>query len=97
MLFYHRTSAVDAAAILREGFRDGRGRFLMDLEFTGVWLSTEPLDEDPNPHRLTLLQIEIPEEQIAPFEWIEEGKTCREFLVPAAFVNHFGPPVRLSE
>ncbi len=39
MVPFHRTTAACAAAILREGFRDGRGRYLTDQEWSGVWLS----------------------------------------------------------
>jgi hypothetical protein len=34
-----------------------------------------------------VLDLEIPEEIVAPFEWIEEDKGYREFLVPVEIVN----------
>jgi hypothetical protein len=37
-----------------------------------------------------LLQIEIAEDRLAAFEWIEEGKTYREWLVPAAVLKGAG-------
>jgi hypothetical protein len=42
-------------------------------------------------HGDTLLAIDVPEEEIADYEWIEEGKTYREFLIPAVIANRFGP------
>ena len=36
-----------------------------------------------------MLDLEIPEEIVAPFEWIEEDKGYREFLVPAEIVNRY--------
>jgi hypothetical protein len=44
MRFYHSTTTVAAEQILREGFRDGTGRYLTDHEFSGVWLSNFALD-----------------------------------------------------
>ena len=38
-----------------------------------------------------LLDLEIPEEIVAPFEWIAEDKAYREFLVPAEIVNRYLP------
>jgi hypothetical protein len=40
--------------------------------------------------RDTVLQIDIPEPDVAPFEWIEAGKPYREFLVPTRLVNRYG-------
>ena len=34
--------------------------------------------------------MEIEPDLVAPFEWIEEGKPYREFLVPAAVLNTQG-------
>ena len=39
-----------------------------------------------------VLTVDIPEERITRYEWIEEGKPYREFLAPAAVVNRFGLP-----
>ena len=46
MKLYHRTDVLAARAILRAGFRDGRGTYLTRHVFTGVWLSDRPLDEN---------------------------------------------------
>jgi hypothetical protein len=37
-----------------------------------------------------LLAVEVPAAVVEFYEWIEEGKTYREFLVPAALVNAQG-------
>lgn len=89
MRCYHRTD--DSDAILRDGFRDGVGRYMTDTEFTGVWLSDRPLDANEGAVGDVVLSIEIPEEVVVPFEWVEEFKSYREFLVPAAIVNRYGP------
>jgi len=34
-----------------------------------------------------LLQLDLPEQTIADYEWIEDGKTYREWLVPARLIN----------
>jgi hypothetical protein len=87
MLLYHRTSAANAAQILRDGFRDGVGRYLTDREWAGVWLSDAPLDSNEGAEGDTLLQIELPEQAITDYEWIEDGKPYREWLVPADLIN----------
>ena len=38
------------------------------------------------------MALEIPEEAISQFEWIEGKKPYREFLVPADILNEYGPP-----
>ena len=85
MKLYHRTPAADS--IINEGFRDSEGTYMTAHKFKGVWLSDRPLDSNEGTKGTTLLRIEIPEETIAEFEWIEEGKPYREFLVPAQIVN----------
>ena len=59
---------------------------------TGVWLSNEPLDGNEGAKGDTVLAIEIPEDLLAEYEWVEEGKPYREFMVPAEIVNRYGPP-----
>lgn len=85
MKFYHRTTHADA--ILANGFRDARGQYMTDREWEGVWISTTPLDDGMS---APVLEIEIAEELVAEYEWVEEGKPYREFLVPAALLNEHG-------
>lgn len=90
MRFFHRTTAAAAEEILRSGFRDSEGTYLTELVWRGVWVSDEPLDEsDGAPHGSILLVIEcaLDAEYFADYEWIEEGKPYREWLVPAAVLN----------
>ena len=92
MRLFHITATADAEAILKEGFRDGTGHYLTDQEWTGVWVSTEPFD-GYDADAKTLFTIEIPEDVISEFEWVQPGMRLREFLVPAALLNSYGPPV----
>jgi hypothetical protein len=89
LLFYHRTSAAVAATILREGFRDGTGNYLTDRKWSGVWLASEPLDENEGAFGDTLLEVQVrgTSETLARYEWIEEGKGYREWLIPAAILR----------
>lgn len=87
---FHRTTQVVAEQILRGGFRNTTGRYLTDREWSGVWVSDRPLDNSEGASGAVLLQIEIAEDRLAAFEWIEEGKTYREWLVPAAVLNGAG-------
>ena len=44
-----------------------------------------------------LLCLDIPDDVLEPYEWIEEGKPYREFLTPAEIVNSYGPPQLCDE
>jgi hypothetical protein len=92
MILYHRTSTEAAIAILRQGFRDATGRYMTDRVHTGVWLSDRPLDVNEGVAGETLLRISLnlSEKQIAEYEWIEEGKGYREWLIPSELVNTAG-------
>lgn len=65
-------------------------RYLTDREWSGVWVSDQPLDNSEGASGEALLQIEIVENRIAAFEWVEAGKQYREWLVPAAVLNDAG-------
>jgi hypothetical protein len=62
---------------------------MTDREWSGVWLSAQPLDGNDGAWGEALLCVDIActEGEISCFEWVEEGKTHREWLIPAAFVN----------
>lgn len=89
MKLYHKTSAADS--ILAHGFKDSYGPYLTNEICGGVWLSDRPLDVNEGADGDTLLFLEIPEDVVGKYEWIEDGKTYREFLVPAETVNRYGP------
>ena len=91
--FYHRTSA--GKQILDQGFRDREALYGVigaNKTFRGVWLSDRPLDAADCIDGDTLLKIEIPETLLVDYEWIEDGKHYREWLIPAEVVNACGPP-----
>jgi len=94
--FFHRTD--NANAILSSGFKDGTGNYLTTNEYSGVWLSNVPLDANEGAFGETLLLVELdmPEGELSQFEWIEEGKGYREWLIPAALINDKGK-VRIVE
>ncbi|MBR0914888.1 hypothetical protein [Bradyrhizobium japonicum] len=87
MILYHRTSAAIAERILCDGFRDGVGTYMTSDEHSGVWLSNVPLDVNEGAPGDTLLRLELPEQIIASYEWIEKGKPYREWLIPAQLIN----------
>lgn len=90
MKFYHRTSRKNAAAILKKGFRDATGEYgARDRKFSGVWLSAVPLDENEGACGDVLLEVKVslPESRFERYEWGEEGKSYREWLIPSALIN----------
>jgi hypothetical protein len=92
LTLFHRTTTEAAVLILGQGFRDGRGRYLTTQEWTGVWVSDVPLDNNEGATGEALLRIALTldESEIAHYEWIEEGKGYREWLIPAALLNEHG-------
>ena len=92
MILYHRTSTEAATAILREGFRDATGRYMTDRLHSGVWLSAVPLDLNSGGGGDAVLRISLnlSEKRLAEYEWVEEGKEYREWLIPSELVNAGG-------
>jgi hypothetical protein len=88
MILFHITGKDAAASILVGGFVDGEGRYMTDKTFEGVWLSDRPLDEAKPFNAAVTLQVEFPPDVVlADYEWVEEGKDYREWLVPAEMIN----------
>src|SRR5262249_4188805 len=94
---YHCTTEAGARQILADGFRDHTDRYMTDREWTGVWVSDVPLDNSEGASGETVLKVEIAEEILTPYEWLEEGKSHREWLVPAAILNKAGQVSRFQE
>lgn len=89
MILYHRTDPQAAENILQQGFRDSVGNYMTKNTYSGVWLSNVPLDENEGAGGDILLEVntDMTESETTQYEWIEEGKGYREFLVPAAEIN----------
>jgi hypothetical protein len=87
MILYHRTSAANAAQILRNGFRDGVGHYLTDQEWVGAWVSNVSPEVNEGAEGDTLLQVELSEQAVADYEWIEEDEPYREWLVLADLID----------
>lgn len=89
MILYHRTTRDAADAILKAGFKDMTGNYLTANEYSGVWVSDSPLDSNEGiaDNATVLIEIELDEAPIARYEWIEEEKSYREWLIPAEIVN----------
>jgi hypothetical protein len=87
--YFHTT---DAAAMLRDGFRDGTGSYLLaSLTLTGVFLADMPVDVNEGARGDQVLAVELPDDlDLDPFELIEDMKPYREWCVPAQLVNEHG-------
>lgn len=93
MILYHRTSTEAATAILREGFRDATGRYMTDRLHSGVWLSDNPLDVNGGGRggeALLRISLKLSKKRLAEYEWVEEGKEYREWLIPSELVKGVG-------
>jgi hypothetical protein len=84
MRLFRRTTAALAARVLTDGFVDANGTYLTDRVGSGVWFSDMPLDCNDGAGGDTLLQIDLDldEQALDDFEWKEDGKRDREWLVP---------------
>ncbi len=93
---FHVTSATGAAAILKEGFADDRGRYSSSSEWQGVWLRDDPGLRPDAGEAILVVDIDLEESAlIHEYEWIGERKAYREFLLPAELVNRLAE-VRLA-
>jgi hypothetical protein len=92
MKLYHRTTDQAAAAILDQGFQDATAAYMTTHDYTGVWLSDMPIDANEGAVGDVLLEVtlNVGNEVLGRYEWVEEGKRYREFLVPAEVVNRHG-------
>jgi hypothetical protein len=88
---FRRVTSEEAQRVLRSGFENRCGSYLTGYECDGVWVSDRPLDcNDGVPVDATsLLEVDLAlsETDIADFEWVEDGKTYREWLLPADLLN----------
>jgi hypothetical protein len=88
---YHRTRADIARSILATGFQDGDGYYMTNNHHGGVWFSDSPLGPEEGAYGDTMLFIRVHENEIVRFEWTDQEKPYREWLIPAHVVNQLGP------
>ena len=88
-IFYYRTNVNNAHAIIASGFRNSIGHFLNNRIWTGAWLSSIPVDGEHSAEgdALLMVKLEIDEHELARWEWAAEGRTYREWLIPANIIN----------
>ena len=60
---------------------------MTDHEFSGVWVADRPLDPNEGAWGRFVISLDVPESELEPYEWVEEGRFYREFLVPAELLN----------
>ncbi|CAN5309220.1 hypothetical protein BH18ACT5_BH18ACT5_06190 [soil metagenome] len=85
MKLYHRTDHADE--ILRDGFLDVEDNYMTRNLYRGVWFSDSPLDENEGVTGLTVLEVDAGAEDLDEWEWVEEHKGYREWLIPAEVAN----------
>jgi|GEM_PF-4229669 len=95
VVFYHRTTLESAECVLAKVFRDGEGHYLTRHRHKGVWLSDVPLavNEGARGDILFKVSLDMNASELDCYEWVEEGKSYREWLVPARVIN---PRMRLD-
>ena len=78
-----------ARAILTEGFHNACGTYGMLIVLEGIFVSDRPIDCNEGAKGDALLSIELAasENELADFEIVEDGKTWREWIVPAKLLN----------
>ena len=88
-IFYHRTNAVDAREIIDSGFSNASGYFMNNRIWTCVCLSSIPIEGEPDAEvdSLLMVKLKIDERELSRWEWAGQGRSYREWLVPAAIVN----------
>jgi hypothetical protein len=89
---FHRTGSLNAKKIITFGFQDGEGTYLTEQCWHGVWLSDSILSEDEGAGGDAVIEVilALDPETLENYEWIEEGKPYREWLIPAEIVNRQG-------
>jgi hypothetical protein len=99
MILYHVASSENAAAIRRDGFRDTGGSYMTEsehrgVEHRGVWLLDRPLAANEGAWGDTAIAVDLPlsDADLDQYEWKEEGKVYREWLIPAAIINKYWWP-----
>jgi hypothetical protein len=87
-ILYHRTNVDKARAIVEGGFINKREYFLNNCTWTGVWFSSNPhtTETSPETDALLVVKLDLLERDLSYWEWTGEGRSHREWLIPAQIV-----------
>ena len=99
MKLYHNTTDNAVDAILTTGFRDTTGKYLTEIEWSGVWFSNYPLGpgEGCKGNKLLVVELPISDSELSKYEWVDDASPYREFLIPAGIINYHGKVWRATE
>lgn len=82
---------------MRDGFGERSGTYLTQSDHSGVWVFDSPVDRrSGGGDEALLLVLEIPEAVVLPYE-TPSHYPYRQFLMPAALLNVYGPPMVSEE
>lgn len=91
MKLYHPT--IHATEILRDGFGELTGTYVTERDHSGVWLFDRPVDRRMGGgEEAIMLELDVPEAIVLPFETNPVNLPYRQFLIPAAILNLYDPP-----
>ncbi len=89
MKLFHPTR--HAAEILSDGFGEMTGTYLTPTDYSGVWLFDQPLGDHIGDDDLdVILELEIPEDVVAPSEW-SLARSIASSCYPQASSTSTGP------
>jgi hypothetical protein len=97
-VLYHVTTENAARSIRKSGFRDQTDTYMTGVPQTGVFFSNRPLDPNEGTARqeaILSVCFEVSLRSLREFEWIEEGKTYREWCIPTSFIKKRGTIVNV--
>ena len=87
---FHTSKIDKALAILAEGFRDVSFEAIAGV--TGVLVADRPLDIQDGVEGTTVLSLNLPDEEFARYELVEDGQPTGQAIVLAEILARFGPP-----
>lgn len=80
-----------ASEILHDGFGETSGTYVTEADHSGVWMFDRLVDKRMGGGaEAVILELDIPEAVVLPYESIA-NLPYRQFLIPAAILNLYGP------
>jgi len=89
MHVYHRTAL--AGEIFATGFQESELSSPVPVS-PGIWVSDVPLSFQDGARGWTVLVLDLPEAEIAQYEVVRPHSPSRQWCIPAAVLNGYGPP-----